>query len=228
MKRVSISQAFIDAIEETDENLGRYINQMYKWAKYIEKAIGSKKAHKVKAVSQTINGCMATLPDDCYLVLGVFPGNHEDECNLQYRSLSDIQIRTDDYRAGEDVYDRDLTMLWLPLDRAWLDPIAWEEVGNELHLISTYENYDVTIVYSQIELDDKGFWMVNESHIPAISAFIKFMYAKKFQWNVFKSEKMLREGHMAMIRSLERDYNIAVRNARAEDGRENELERQVL
>jgi hypothetical protein len=217
-----------DLIEETDENLGRYTNQMDKWAKYIEKAIGSKKAHRVKAVSQVINGCTASLPDDCYLVLGVFPGNYEDECNLQYRNISNIQIRTDDYRAGEDVYDRDLTMLWLPLDTTWLQPLAWEEIGNELHLISTYEDYDVTIVYSQIELDDKGFWLVNESHIPAITAYIKFMYARKFQWNVFKSEKMLREGHMAMIRGLERDYNIAVRNARAEDGRENEFERQIL
>ena len=227
MKRVSIDQAFINAIEETDENLGRYTNQMNKWGKYIEKAVGSRRAHKVKAVSQTINGCTAMLPDDCSLVIGVFTGNHEDECNLQYKNIADVQIREDDMRAGEDVYDRDLTMYWLPLDAVWLAPMAWEEIGNELHLISTFEDYQVTIVYSQIETDQRGYWIVNESHIPAITAYIKFMYAKKFQWNVFKSDKLLREGHQAMIRGLERDYNIAVRNARAEDGRENELERQA-
>ena len=41
MKRVSIRLATINAIEQSDENLSRYPNQMLKWAKYIEQEIGS-------------------------------------------------------------------------------------------------------------------------------------------------------------------------------------------
>jgi hypothetical protein len=223
MKRVSIRQAIIDAIEETDAGLARYENQALKWAKYIEKAIGSKNGYKVKAKTFNVTGCYLDLPEDCYSVIGLFPGDHEDQCNLQYRNYLDPLIK-EDVRAGADVYDRDLTMYWIPVETTWLSKLYYEEIANQLHVISDYDNQDMTLVYSYNETDMKGDWIVNESHIEAISAYVQYMYAKKFRWKLFKGDKLLRSGHKQMLMDLEKEYSVAVRSARAEDGKETEFE----
>lgn len=223
MKRLSIRQAMIDAIEATDENLGRYPNQMLKWAKYIEREIGSLNGYKVKSVMEQVTGCMMTVPADCYRVLGVIPGNWEDECNIQYRDITSPIIQEDTI-AGADVYDRDLTYLWIPLNTTWIGEAYWEVIGNELQMINQYDGYELTMVYNYIETDQKGYWIVNESHIDAISKYIQYMYARKFRWKFLKSDKLLRQGHLAVLEDLKRDYNQAVRHARAEDGKETPLE----
>jgi hypothetical protein len=219
MKRVSIRSGFTDAIESSDDSLGRFPVQMMKWAKYIEKEIGSVKGHKVKAVTVTVTGCYINLPPDCYQVLGVFPGDYEDECNIQYRDITSPLIQ-EDVIEGVDVYGRDLTYLWVPMNTTWIKALAWEEVADQLHMIQKYDNQEMTLVYNYIETDQKGYWIVNESHIDAISKYIQFKFAKKFRWKMFKSDKLLRQGHMITLKDLEKDYNTAVRHARAEDGKE--------
>lgn len=223
MKRLSIRQAIINAVEQTDENLSRYPNQMLKWAKYIEKEIGSYLGYKIKAVTTTLTGCYLDLPADCYRVLGVVPGDWEDECNIQYRDITDALIQEDTI-AGADVYDRDLTKLWIPMETSWIKSLFWEEIGDRLHMIQEYESQEMTLVYFYIETDQKGYWIVNESHINAIAKYIVYMYSKKYYWKIFKSGILLRQGHIATTKDLERDYNIAVRNARAEDGKESPFE----
>lgn len=223
MKRLSIRQAMIDAVEATDENLSRYPNQMLKWAKYIEKEIGSLHGYKVKSEMQQVTGCKMIIPEDCYSVLGVIPGNWEDECNIQYRNITSPTIQ-EDIRIGADVYDRDLTYLWIPMNTTWIGEAYWEEIGDELQLINKYESYELTMVYNYIETDLKGYWIVNESHIEAISKYIQYMYARKFRWKLMKSDKLLRQGHMITLKELENDYGTAIRNARAEDGKETPFE----
>jgi hypothetical protein len=223
MKRISIRQAIIDAIEQTDENLGRFPNLSLKWAKYIEKAIGSVNGYKIKSKSFTVIGNTITLPDDCYSIIGVISGNYEDECNVRYLDSSQI-ITEEDTIEGADVYDRDLTKVWIPMETSWINNIAWEEVADEIHFTKDYTDKEITLVYSYIETDNKGFWIVNESHISAITKYIIYMYAKKFLWKIFKSDKLLRQGHKIHVDELKRDYNIAVRNARAEDGHETSYE----
>ena len=223
MKRLSIRQAMINAIEETDENLGRYPNQSLKWAKYIEREIGSKNGYKVKAKTMTLTGCYLDLPPDCYRVIGVVPGDYEDQCNIQYRDITNIIIQEDTI-AGADVYDRDLTKLWVPAETTWVKNLLWEEIAEQLHMIQEYENKVMTLIYNYIETDQKGYWIVNESHINAITKFIIFKYSKKYYWKIFKSGILLRQGHIATVKDLERDYNVAVRGARAEDGKESPFE----
>ena len=64
MKRISLRQAIIDAVEETDANLARYPNQSLKWAKYIEREIGSLLGYKIKSKLITLTGYYLDLPDD--------------------------------------------------------------------------------------------------------------------------------------------------------------------
>ena len=227
MKRESIYQAILNAVDETDDGLLRYPIQTMRWAKYIEKSIGSKNGYKVKAKAVTVQGCIIDFPDDCYAVEGILIGDHESECNLRYKDITKMNYRTD-YRAGEDVYDRDLTLLWSPLETTWISSLMWEEVAGQISMVNTYDNQVVTILYSTIETDINGHWIVNESHTPAITAYIIYMYAKKHGWRLFKSEKMLRDGQRMTIRDLERAYNIEIRNARALDGQETEIERRIL
>lgn len=223
MKRINIRQAIINAVEESDDNLSRYPNQALKWAKYIEREIGSALGYKIKSKMIQLTGCYLDLPPDCYHVIGVFPGNWEDQCNIQYRNIANPLIVADT-RAGEDVYDRDLTYLWQPEETTWVAELFWEEIADQLHMIQQYENQEMTIVYQYIETDDKGYWMVNESHIDAITKYIIYKYAGKYKWRLLKSDRLLRQGHMVMIEDLKRDYNQAVRHARAEDGKESPFE----
>lgn len=224
MKRISIRQAMIEAIEQTDEGLGRYPNQMLNWAKYIEKAIGSKNGYKVKSAASFVTGSSITLPDDCYSVLGIIPGNWEDETNIQYRNISNPMIQ-EDILSGADVYGRDLSKLWIPENTTWINETYWEIVGNEIQLINQYTNQELTLVYQYNETDDKGYWIVNESHIPAIAKYIVYMYSKKYLWKSLKGEKMLRQGTVMTVKDYKNEYNRAIRNARAEDGQETPFEK---
>lgn len=219
MKRVSIRQAMLDAIDQTDPSLGRYPNKLLKWAKYIEREIGSFNGYKFKSVLYTVTGSIITLPDDCYRVKCILRGDWVDIANAHYRDISTLPIVID------EVSD-DLIYAWMPEETTYINPMAWEEIGDTLHLINEYNDTEITLVYQYIETDADGFWMVNESHLDAIMKYLIYNIAKIERWKVFKSEKMLRSGHQIMVKDLERDYNIAIRHARAEDGHETEFERQ--
>ena len=219
MKKIKIQQAILNAIEESDASAARFHNQMMRWAKYLEREIGSKLGYTYKAKKFTVNGCIIELPDDCYAPVMILPGDYEDQCNVKYITDGWIPIRTDPH--GDD----DFSWLWRPAEAYSVDEYLWEEIGEEIHLVNTYSSMEMTLVYQAIETDQMGFWLVNESHIDAITKFIIFKIAKKFKWKLFKSDKLLRSGHVEMINDLKNDYNHAVRNARAQDATESSLER---
>ena len=120
----------------------------------------------------------------------------------------------------EDHEDDDYSWLWRPAETMYVNPYLWEEIADELNLLYEFSGTDITLIYQYIETDENGFWIINENHADAITKFIKFKSAGKYNWRQFKSDKLLRQGHLAFVRELERDYNIAVRHARAEDGKE--------
>ena len=215
----------IEAVEMTDEGLNRYPVQMLKWAKYIEKEIHSLLGYKIKSVSKSLTGCYFDLPSDCYHVIGMVPGNYEDECNMQYRDLSEPLIQ-DDMVTDYNLLSRNDSMLWIPVNTTWVREMWWEEIGDQLHMIDTFTDQEMTLIYQYIKTDQKGYWIVNESHIDAIAKYIVYMYAKKYRWKMFKSDKLLRQGHILTLEDLKSDYNIAVRHARAEDGKESPFEQE--
>jgi len=215
MKRISIRQPIIDAIDETDPSLSRFQSQMLKWAKYIEKEIGSKQGYKIKAQTYTPEGCTITLPDDCYRVLMILPGDYSDQCNAIYLDLIWAQVRSDDPHYADDDY----SWLWRPAETMMVKPYLWEEVADELNLLYDFSGSEITLIYQYIETDENGFWIINESHSDAIKKYVIYMNAKKYTWKQFKSDKLLRASNLQYMEELKRDYNIAIRHARAEDGR---------
>jgi hypothetical protein len=218
MKRISIQQAIINAVEESDASAARFQNQMMKWAKYIEREIGSKLGYKYKAKTYTVTGCTIDLPDDCYLPVRVIKGDYEDECNAKYMASGFTEV------SSEDRDEDDYSWLWTPMEVKSVEEPYWEEIAEQINFVNKYTNTDMTLIYKANEMDPNGFWIVNESHIDAITKFIIFKFAKKFKWKIFKSDKLLRVSHRDFVLELERDYNIAVRHARVEDARASTLD----
>lgn len=222
MKKVNIRQAFVDAVDQTDPTLMRFETQMFKWAKYIEKEIGSINGYPRAAKMYEVTGSIIELPDNCLEVLRVVAGDYEDDINVYYRDINQVLIQTTtqtDYIDGIDV-----DFIWKPLNATYVSEMFWEQIGNELNLVSDFTEQEITVIYNHLEKNDQGYYIVNDSHIDAITKYIVYMFGKKNLWNTFRSAKMLRTGAIEFVQDLKNDYNAAIRNSRAKDGAETPFE----
>lgn len=222
MKKVNIRQGILDAIDQTDPSLMRFEAQMMKWSRWVEKSIGSKNAYPRAGKAYELTGSVIELPDNSLQVLAVLIGDYEEDLNAIYRTVYGTQIQTTtqtDYLDG-----RDIDYIWQSLNATLVPETFWEQVGNELNLISEYTETTITVIYTHLEKNDQGYYIVNESHIDAISKYIIYMFSKKNLWRIFKSEKLLRASSIELSKEYKRDYHAAVRNARAEDGAETPFE----
>lgn len=218
MKKVSIRQAILDAIDDTDDQIVRHMNMLLKWAKYCEKSIGSANGYPVKSSLHTVSTGHLDTPDDCYNVLGVIPGDVTDEFNLQYSDRDTVRIHVENISD-----DTDLEYVWGNLSTTQIDHLLWEELGDQVNIVDQYEDCQVTLVYQFIQTDDNGYWLINETHLDAIMKFLVYKYAKKFTFKNFKSSKLTRNADLAMMNEYKRDYSHAIRNARALDGQESPM-----
>lgn len=223
MKKLSLIQPILDAIDETDGTVSKHMNQLIKWAKYIEKEIGTKTGYPYKSSLVTITGALIDQPDDCYRVKTLLPGNHTDRLNLAYLNQGARMISVDN-RVDNLNDSMDLEYVWQELTVWPINRVLWEEVGDKISLADEYVNQQMTIIYQYIETDEKGYWKINDSHSEAIKRYLIYMIAKKYLFKNFKSSKMTRNGDMNFVADLKRDYNIAIRNARAEDNKESPID----
>lgn len=219
MKKVSLIQPILDAVDETDDSITKHMNQLIKWAKYCEKAIGSRGGYPFKIVAVNVTGTAFTLPDDCYRPLALYLGDLSAILNLRY---AEDGFKTIHVENLDD--DEGLEYVWEDLSYPNHHLLKWEEIGNKLSLVDEFDNQDVTLVYQYIETDFKGYWIVNESHSEAIKRYIIYMVAKKYQFKNFKSDKLTRQADIAMVKEYERQYSYAIRNARALDTQENPID----
>lgn len=215
MKKVSVKQAIVDAIEMSEPGMGRHMNFLIKRSKYIEKKIGSNLAHPVKALSVHVSGCQVGIPNNCYAIICVLRGNYEERCNAEFMSHGNTLM----VEYDEDI-DPPETFTWIPLELPYIRRTLWREYGDSIHMVDEFDDEDVTIIYQEIQTDPDGSWIVSESHIDAITKFLIHQYAKKFQFKAMMSDKMVRNNYLQILAGYERDYSIAVRNARSEDARD--------
>jgi hypothetical protein len=223
MKKYSIRQAVLNAIDETDDSIGRHMNTLLKWAKYCETCIGTLNGYPVRAELFTVHAAKITLPDSCYKVLCLIPGDYTSEVNLRFKDLNNIVINVDN-RDGEFASTPSLEFVWS--DTSWprVPSMLWEEVGNELSIVDQYNDETVTLVYQYIQVDSRGYWLVNESHLEAIKKYLIYQVARKFLNNSFKSSKLTRAIDFQVVQEYKKDYSIAIRNARALDNEENPVD----
>lgn len=219
MKKQSIIQPILDAIDETDSSISRHMNQLIKWSKYCEKSIGSLNGYPFKMGFFTVTGSSITLPDDCYRVRALFLGNQTDKVNLRYVDPGSAVISVDN-RSD----DTDLEYVWTGLSGQQVDRVLWEEVGDILSLADQFETTEMTVLYQYIQTDEKGYWLVNDSHVEAIKRYLIYMISKKYLFKNFKSSRMTRANDFQLVELYKKEYNIAIRNARADDNKESPLD----
>ena len=218
MKKVSIRQTILNAIDDTDDNIARHMNMLIKWAKYCEKAIGSKNGYRIKSSLHTVTDGEIMSPDDCYKVWGIIPGDYTDQLNLRYMNLDTINVHVENVSD-----DLDFEWVWGDLSTTKLPSMLWEEIGDRITIVDQYEDTDVTLVYQFIEVGEDGYWLINETHVDAITKYLIYMYAKKFMFKNFKASKLTRQSDLFMLKMYKDDYSHAIRNARALDGEESPM-----
>lgn len=222
MKKVNIQQALNNAIEETVDSNEKYMASMYKWACYIEKQIGSYYGYKLKALAKQITGVYYQLPEDCYRPIAVIPGNYEQQYNARFFGASEGIVTV-------ETRDDDVELVWTPMNSSKLNEVFWAESGERLVLAEEFSNYILTLIYQYIETDPQGFWLVNESHIKAITDYLIYKLESKLLARKSKSQKMLRSGDVEYVRMLQNEYENSVRDARVQDAENNEkIERRQL
>ena len=209
----------MNAIDETDDSMNQHMNQLIKWAKYCEKAIGSLNGYPMKASLMTVTGSSITTPDDCYMVRALFLGDFTAELNLRYYDMGTVTIHVENIEE-----DLELEYVWQDLSYSVINKLLWEEVGDKLSLVDVYDEQQVTMLYQYIETDQKGYWIVNDSHIEAVKRYLIYMIAKKYMFKNFKSSKLTRNSDIVMLNEYKRDYNVGIRNARAEDQKESTID----
>lgn len=220
MKKYSIRQAVLDAIDETDDSIARHMNTLLKWAKYCEKAIGSLNGYPVKTGLATVLDHCIVLPQDCYKVLQLIHGDYSDDISIRYADMRSTVVTVEDL-ADEN----DLEYVWQDLAYPTsVSKVLWEEIGGELMLADGYEGEAMTLIYCFIQMDPKGYWLVNESHLDAIKKYLIYQISKKYLYKAYRSSKLTRVVDMQVVETYRRDYSVAIRNARALDNAENPID----
>ena len=222
MAKKSIKHAIINAIDETDSSFTRYQNQMIKWAQYLEKSIGSKDGYKRTAKAYTIEGSEIEKPEGCVQVLRVLYGNHEEKINSYYQSIRRLLVT----RTEEVIDGVEIIMGWSEAENYIMSELLWDEYDDKVSFLNNLKGREITVFYNKIDVDDDGYWMVQESHIKAISDYVIYMFAKKNLWKTLKSDKMIRQTEMYNVRDLREQYEKSIRNARAEDQSETPFEKE--
>ena len=219
MKRLNIMQPILDAIDETEESMSRHMNQLIKWAKYCEKSIGSYRGYKFKTAVITVSGSTVVLPADCYHPVALFLGDLSSIVNLRYLDETSAKIHVENISDIDDI-----EYVWSELSYPNTTKLVWEEIGSILSLVDGYDSQKVTLIYQYIETDIQGYWLINESHSDAVKKYVIYMIAKKYMFKNFKSSKLTRNADIMMVNEYKRDYNIAIRNARALDNEHSPLD----
>lgn len=208
MKRLSVKEALLNVIEDTDDSID--LNIAMRWATRTEKKINSKRGYILRSALRTVANCKVSLPEDCVEVLMVLEGDYMDEQG----KFSDLYM---DSLINDYTDELGIEHYWINLDATTVSPALWEEFGNELMLSSEYDDLEVTIQYKALETDTEGYLVVNESHIDAIEAYLRYKIADKYRHILFKKEKILRDGHTYYVEERKNEYHRAIRQARAED-----------
>jgi len=216
-KKVSITIPVYEAIEDMGLGHARYFQKMLRWAVRADDKIGSYYSYKKKISVLDVIDCHASLPCDVVGVLGLIRGDQGCDCGLIFDNV--VQ-----FNQG--------------MNLAVTCPCAYTVSGNIVNQCSelTYGIQDNTIVFNQnlngqqitvqylgYQLDDKGYPLVNDTHITAISQYIKMMLYKESITNIVLPQ-VSRPDRL----DAEREWHRLCRQARGEDGEPSPSERQQL
>lgn len=221
MKKVSIRQAIVNAVDETDPLFMRYELQALKWAKYIEQEIGSMNGYVMRAESFIVQDDQMNVPNGCLKIHRIIYGDYENDLTSLYKDIRGTVLQEDERVLTDQVEVK----LWMPAEITYVPDVMWEQRIDTIQFVQSLKGKTVTVIFSAVDVDDLGYWLVSENHIKAISDYLIYMFAKKYLWRTIKSDRMLRQGELNNVQILKINYEKSIRNARAKDSEETEFER---
>lgn len=217
MKRITISKSITDFAEDNDFPLSD-IATLMKWAINCEKKM-SKYGHYFKCELHTITESYISLPDSVVDVHKIFFGDVTDEFERVFSNSNTIRM-TEETVSG-------IEYAWSSLNGVQLNELLWEWANGNINFTTNYDGEEVTVFFTELEKNDEGFIIVNESHIEAIQAYLKFKIAEReeFKRNMGRAA----DGNfMRYTRELKLEYARKLRDAAAQDTRESNIDENAI
>ena len=217
MKLLSLNRIVNDFIDQTNDVHENMRPTLIEWAKQTDLKIDTEYQFSRKYAVMTPSNCCMDIPCDGVHVLGIILGDYGVNCGLYF----------DDVYGGSYNY-QELTFtdsLGLPItwSFSWYDDSVhaietrWHIEGNQIVFDDCLDGSPVTICYLGYKnVDQKGYPMVNESHRDALTKKLEIMILGRE-----KHRKLISGEYINQITSeielLRKEYNKAVRRARADD-----------
>lgn len=229
MKRVSYKQVFLELSDDFGPEILSDETWLYRHLRRIEiYGIGGKYAFQRKAKLETVSDYVIPIPDDCVQILMVYLGDYKDNCIQFYNQPGTNFLQ---YSPSENNEDPDLHgYVWSNLyynENA--TKIDFEIEGTNIKFYEAYDNEDVTLQYWKFETNEKNEILINESHVDAIKYGLIVKWLERDIFKRYKSSKLLRNGDISYMKDYRMKYAASVRQARADDNKENEkLQRQQI
>lgn len=215
MKKVSVKEIILSAAERLDDSIMQDIPLLVKWSKDVENKIGSKYSHPVDAKAFEVDGCYVEMSDEMFSILRVYLGDVSSQCNLLISEYNEVLYPSLNV-IGDYIYTN--------LNGVEVDPQLYTVKDNSVWFVDDMNGNTITLIYEHLKTDTEGYPIVNESHSDALIYYFMYRDLERYKYKKYKQKK-LTNIDLAYPGQVEREYHREVRNARAQDIREYELER---
>lgn len=176
---VSVDLAIQDAMEDMQMDDDRFRPKFTRWAIDAERKIGSFYSYKRDYI--TAKRCDANhyeIPCQVVGVLGIIYGCvAKDKCGKIFRNQYNYYGNSDSVGALANFY-------MLSVD-GWTSNTwsrQWEIQDNKIVFLTPQTMSEITLDCIVYQIDDRGFPLISETHIDAVSQYIKYMRADGTIW----------------------------------------------
>lgn len=202
---VSVNNAIAIAIEDMGGNINpNMIPVMIRWAIDADKEIGARNYYEPKKKAVRAEGAYLSIPCDAvFLKPYIVEGDYEkDDCCCEEAAHScatgsDTAIIVTS--SSEDFSLTHTSAGGVPIN-VYKRNVGYKVFNKQIRFNCSKHGRVFTIYYIGYKTDCDGYPMVRESNLPAITAYIKYMYA---EWQRFNGDKAFTIGER---RSLKDEY----------------------
>jgi len=181
-KLIPIRDAVFEACEDMGIDTTGQIPTLTRWAIKAERKIGSYYGWKKKKAVLDIVNCKAKLPQGAMKVQYVLIGDHGCDCDDIITSLNSW-IGTFQPAANDT---------FLVIDTAGDENFScgtrWEVQDNCIVFQKNMNGQKITIQYLGYVEDCDGFIEINENHVEAVTAYIKWKFAERSRYSPIKMD----------------------------------------
>lgn len=209
-KRVPVTRAIINAVEETDPVFINKKPLLHRWAIKAVGMIGHTNLYERKSIVRAVNDCKIELPENAAHVNGIIIGDWGNECT--------VFADTTYYRKSEMNYlGCSYVFKWSKDNDLYsVTPFPWTIRDNNITLDCDINGEYVTIDMLLHVLDSDGIPLMNENDDLVVENYIKLKLVEMERFNKFRKGR-LTHVDMGYARELKIELGVAIKNAKAKD-----------